>query len=46
MIYVSDVHLEVGGEVYQVEVSLPINDPESGERIGVASFGVNVQSMF
>jgi len=46
MIYVSDVHLEVGGEVYQVEVSLPINDPETSERIGVATFGVNVQSMF
>lgn len=46
MIYVSDVHLEVGGEIYQVEVSLPINDPETGERIGVASFGVNVQSIF
>jgi len=45
-IYVSDVHLEVGGEIYQAEVSLPINDPETGERIGVASFGVNVQSMF
>ena len=45
-IYVSDVHLEVGGDIYQAEVSLPINDPETGERIGVASFGVNVQSMF
>ena len=45
-IYVSDVHLEVGGEIYQVEASLPINDPDTGERIGVASFGVNVQSMF
>ncbi len=45
-IYVSDVHVEVGGDIYQAEVSLPINDPETGERIGVASFGVNVQSMF
>ena len=45
-IYVSDVHLEPGGEVYQAEVSLPITDPETGQQIGVASFGVNVQSMF
>lgn len=45
-IYISDVHLEPGGEVFQAEVALPINDPETGERIGIASFGINVQSMF
>jgi hypothetical protein len=45
-IYISDVHLEQDGSVYQAQVSLPIKDPETLDLIGVATFGVNVQSMF
>ncbi|MBM7068143.1 PDC sensor domain-containing protein [Actibacterium sp. 188UL27-1] len=45
-IYISGVHLEEGGHVYQAEVALPVYDPDSGDRIGVMAFGINVQSMF
>ena len=45
-IYISDVHLEEGGHVYQAEVALPVYDPDSGDRLGVMSFGINVQYMF
>ena len=45
-IYISDVHLEEGGHVYQSQISLPVYDPETGEIIGAATFGINIQSMF
>ncbi|MBL1436318.1 MAG: type IV pili methyl-accepting chemotaxis transducer N-terminal domain-containing protein [Rhodobacteraceae bacterium] len=45
-IHISDVHLEEGGHVYQSQISVPIEDPDTGELIGVMTFGINIQSMF
>ena len=45
-IYISEVHVEKDSETYQAQVSIPISDPDTLQVIGVATFGVNVQSMF
>jgi len=45
-IYVGDAKVQEGSHSYQSRVSLPVIDPDTQERIGVATFGVNVQHMF
>lgn len=45
-IYVGAATVQEGSHEYQSRVSLPVIDPDTQERIGVATFGVSVQHMF
>lgn len=42
-VHVSDVELDESTQSYQGQVSLSIADPETGEPIGAATFGVNIE---
>lgn len=43
--HISDVEFDDSTGFYQVQVSIPISDPGTGDRIGAVTFGVNIQSL-
>lgn len=42
-VHISEVELDESTQTYQSQVSLSITDPETGETIGAATVGVNVE---
>ncbi|MEM1266112.1 MAG: type IV pili methyl-accepting chemotaxis transducer N-terminal domain-containing protein [Pseudomonadota bacterium] len=43
--HISDVEFDESTGFYQVQVSIPISSPDTGQRIGAVTFGVNIQSL-
>lgn len=44
-IHVGDVEQDESTQIYQSQLSVAISDPESGEVIGAATFGVNIEML-
>lgn len=42
-IHLSDVGLDESKQTYQSQISLPVNDPGTGDALGAVTFGVNVE---
>ena len=45
-VHVSEIELDESTQTYQMQVSLPVTDPASGDVIGAVTFGLNAQAFF
>ena len=45
-VHVSEIEFDESTQTYQVQVSMPVADPDSGTVIGAVTFGIDAQSFF
>ena len=45
-VHVSEIELDESTQTYQMQVSLPVTDPASGDVVGAVTFGLNAQAFF
>ncbi|WP_415920497.1 cache domain-containing protein [Tateyamaria sp. SN6-1] len=45
-VHVSNIEFDESTQTYQMQVSLPVSDPDDGTVIGAVTFGINAQSFF
>lgn len=44
-VHLGEVELDESTQTYQSQVSLPVNDPATGESLGAVTFGINLEML-